>query len=106
MLDDRRKPLPEVYEPGPRIRGKIVPRRGFRDKRHPLAARLDLLEHLGKRYDVDVVIGAIEKPFQISHVQVDAIWKVSDHADRGNLCAHEFAETAQRSITCYVEFVD
>lgn len=99
MLDDRRKPLPEVYKPGLRIRGKIVPRRRFGDKGHALGARLDLLQHLGQRDDVNVVIAAVEKPFQVSHMQVDASWKVGDHADRDNLCAHEFADAGQRSNT-------
>ena len=105
MLDDRRKPLPEVYKSALRIRGKIVPRRRFGDKSYALGARLDLLKHLRQRDDVNVVIAAVEKPFQVSHMQVDAIGKVGDHADRGNLCAHGSPTRRSVPIPGYVEFI-
>src|SRR5947207_3135905 len=69
MLDHRREPPPEVYKTSLRIFSKIIPRRWFGDKRHPVSARLDLLKHLRQGDDVNMVIGAVEKPFQISGMQ-------------------------------------
>src|SRR6266496_4555854 len=85
MFHNSWKPLPEVYKTCLRVPYKLVFRCWLSYEGQSIILDIYFLQRFRRGDDINVVICSVEKPFEISHVQINSIRELTDHGNRSNM---------------------
>ncbi len=75
------KPTPEVYPTCLWIHGELVLRCWFSYEGHFIILDIYFLQPFRQGDDVNVVICSVEKPFEVSHMQINPIRELMGHGN-------------------------
>src|SRR5260370_38811147 len=75
------KPLAEVYKTCLWIPCELAFRRWFSYEGHSIILDIYFLQRFQRSDDINVVICSVEKPFEISDVQIDSIRELTNHGN-------------------------
>src|SRR5260370_26914294 len=81
VFHNSRKPLPEVYKTCLWIPCKLVFRCWFSYEGQSIILDIYFLQGFRRGDDINVVICSVERPFEISDVQIDSIRELANHGN-------------------------
>src|SRR2546423_11603867 len=81
MFHNSWKPLPEVYKTCLWVHCELVFRGWFSYEGQSIIVDIYFPQRFRQGDDINVVICSVEKPFEVSHVQINSIRELTDHRD-------------------------